>query len=64
MGYLPELDKSISKFVTMSKDEYTNKELEEILQQKKEIYNMNEPTKHFVSKGQFNRTVIYGGQRW
>ncbi len=32
MGYLPELDKSISKFVTMSKDEYTNKELEEILQ--------------------------------
>lgn len=24
MGYLPELDKSINKFITMSRDEYAN----------------------------------------
>lgn len=24
MGYLPDLDKSINKFITMSKDEYAN----------------------------------------
>ena len=24
MGYLPDLDKSVNKFITMSKDEYAN----------------------------------------